>query len=390
MCNKCSVNNLSEYIAAIEDNGLFNSISRGESKVYEYPLRSHIIRSNLRKYNELLDAYHHDVETSITPPQERHFLAFAQHHGIPTNLLDFSFSPLVSLYFSVDGCSDKGLVYFISKDRTININKTITRRPLGWGMLDDLLKYDLELFKDILPHMSESFMKNRERIIEYFETHAEEYIAMFRRRRGKEYLATLEGGVDDFERALDQYRKDKIRWAADPKLGEVTLQIYSSVPDFLAGMEKIYKGDILYPKSFINNYRATTNMFGDVNYRCNIDLLVFLLVMEKTEYWNQLMFDRSEIDRIIEIEFPYYFTYNPPIIDERAKNQSSIFIFQPFSINRYYPHTHVYYWQKMVPDFIIEVCNPEGIRKELDAIGFNLKHIYCDYDSIAKYTIQSV
>ena len=37
----------------------------------------------------------------------------------------------------------------------------------------------------------------------------------------------------------------------------------------------------------------------------------------------------------------------------------------------------------------IEIQNPNKIRKELDSIGFNLKHIYCDFDSISKYIVNS-
>lgn len=102
--NTCSVGSLSEYIAAIEKYDLFNYISRGESEKYEKPLSSGIHRKNFEIYSKMLEQYHLDVEMSINRTQDKNFLAFAQHHGIPTNLLDFSFSPLVSLYFSMDGC----------------------------------------------------------------------------------------------------------------------------------------------------------------------------------------------------------------------------------------------------------------------------------------------
>lgn len=388
MDNKCVISSLSEYIAAIEKYDLFNCISRGESQLYEEPMSSGVRRNKLKGYTKLLEQYHLDVETSINPIQDKNFLAFAQHHGIPTNLLDFSFSPLVSLYFSIDGCTDKGYVYFINKSKMVNINKILYKKPLGWGMLDDLLNYDLDLYMNILPQLSETFMANREEMINFFENHADAFIEKFRKFRSQSLLDSIEGGVDDFEKALNQYREDKPRWEADERIhDEVTLQIYRSVPNFLQGMQKIYKGDISYPEMFFKNYsKVSGTRIDGADYAANVHVLMFLHKMEQIEYFYNQVFSADKLD--YDLELPFYFTYQPPIIDERVKNQSSIFIFQPFNPNVCcYDGKPIQAWQKIKWDFVIEIENPENIRRELDAIGFNQKHIYCDYDSIAKYIV---
>lgn len=388
--NTCSVGSLSEYIAAIEKYDLFNHISRGESAMYEHPLRSGIHRKNFEIYSEMLEQYHLDVEMSINQTQDKNFIAFAQHHGIPTNLLDFSFSPLVSLYFSMDGCKDKGYVYFINKSKMVSINNVIYERPLGWGLFEELLEFESDLYKKVLPQMSEAFIANREEMVTFFEKHAEEFIDEFRRIRAPGFLESLEGGVDEFEKALEQYRSDRIKWIADERINEdPTLQMYRSVSTFLQGMQKIYKGDLHYPTLFFQNFGKVSNtVINGAEYSANIFVMMFLLKMEEIEYCYERC-SRKKLD--FELEFPFYFTYRPPIIDERVKNQSSVFVFQPFSTNRMHCEGKpVQVWQKIVPDFTIEVQNPENIRKELDAIGFNLKHIYCDYDSIAKYTVSSL
>lgn len=42
-------------------------------------------------------------------------------------------------------------------------------------------------------------------------------------------------------------------------------------------------------------------------------------------------------------------------------------------------------YQLIKPHYILEIRNKDSILKQLDSIGVNLKSIYGDYDSIAKY-----
>lgn len=385
------VNSLSEYIAAIEENNLFNYLSRGESQKYDKPLSSSIQRTLLKNYTDILEAYHLDVETAINKIQDKNFLAFSQHHGIPTNLLDFSFSPLVSLYFSMDGCQEKGYVHFICKDKTVNINKAIYEHPLGWGMLSDFLDLDKSLFETIMSQMTKVFMKNRKSMIEYFEKHVELLITEYKRGKSDTCLDSLSGGAKKLEEALKVYKQDKDEWIKDDnyKDEDITLQIKGSMFNFLNGFLDLHKNDLHNPKVFISNYtQASSSRLINFKYSANIFVIMFLLKMEEIQYY----YDRLCLGKpYYELEFPFYFTYQPPIIDDRVRNQSSIFIFQPYATDRIsYKGEQTQVWQKIIPDFTIEIHNPNKIRQELDAIGFNLKHIYCDYDSTAKYIINSM
>lgn len=385
----CSVKSLSEYIAVIEDNQLFNYISRGENRFYETPLSSGIQRRKLRNYQELLNSFHLEVESAIDPLQERNFLAFAQHHGMPTNLLDFSTSPLVSLYFSIDGCRNKGYVYFINKTKLININAMIYKRNPGWGLMDDLFCFNPDFFRITYPQMSDSFIKNRKVILDFFEKHAEQFIQEYKHHRATAYLNTIVG-VSEFEKALEKYKYDRQEWIAAGKCADdITLQIKDSVPNFLNGLEKAYKDDIFYPSLFIKKYTEMSHLHIEkTRFAANIDVILFLLEMEKIEHINNFWRSHTENYKgyYYEMEFPFYFAYQPPVIDERVKNQSSLFVFQAFSSN-ISPRNEALeqVWQKILPDFVIEVDNPILIRNELDYLGINSKHIYCDYDHIAQY-----
>ena len=389
MDNVCTVKNLSDYIAAIEKHQLFDSISRGEARKYDTILSSGIQRRRLRNYQKMLEMYRLDVESSIDGVQEKHLLAFAQHHGLPTNLLDFSTSPLVSLYFAVNGCAKNGYVYFLSKTKLININNVICRKKLGWGMLDDLLSFDIDLLGNIYDQMSDSFIQNRESMLEFFECHIAKFIRDFKNHRSQHYLNSIVG-VSELEKAFEKYKQDRQEWInAGMNSSEITLQIRDSIPGFLNGFEQVYKGNILYPTNFIRQYTYfTDHVTRNSLYSANVDVMLFLLKMENLEFRNDCMIKcvNAYTPIYYELEFPYFFTYQPPLVDTRVMNQASIFIFQPYSTSINPTNGDIeQVWQKISPDFIVEIENPEEIRHELDCLGINSKHIYCDYDHIAQY-----
>ena len=72
------------------------------------------------KYEKSLFAmFRREAREYVEPlPSDWEWLALAQHHGLPTRLLDWSSNPLVALYFAVEKHEDRDGVFFALKART--------------------------------------------------------------------------------------------------------------------------------------------------------------------------------------------------------------------------------------------------------------------------------
>lgn len=67
-------------------------------------------------FKRMIEDFKYEVWNEIDNDTRKRFLAFCQHHGIPTNLLDFTENPLIALYFAVTGKeqSEPSYVYLIN------------------------------------------------------------------------------------------------------------------------------------------------------------------------------------------------------------------------------------------------------------------------------------
>lgn len=84
-------------------------------------------------FSENAEGFKHEIYHDINDVTRKQFLAYAQHHGIKTNLIDVSTNPLVTLYFAVESnTNDRGYVYLLDtpilditdlfqEDDTINV-----------------------------------------------------------------------------------------------------------------------------------------------------------------------------------------------------------------------------------------------------------------------------
>lgn len=109
---KYKIRSVAKYLSLIEQNGLTNYIFRGQNEPY-YGIEASGFRPYMGSWStdkfydldQITKDFYNKVTRYLTDEEKSHFLAYSQHHGLPTNLVDFSHSPLIALFFACYGKS---------------------------------------------------------------------------------------------------------------------------------------------------------------------------------------------------------------------------------------------------------------------------------------------
>ena len=324
------VESLLDYIQVMKEERLEECISRGENARYPQICAAAFRRNGSLDIQAMVDEFQSYIGNSLTEMQNRHFLAFSQHYGLPTNLLDFSYSPLISLYFACSGNEEKeGYVYFLSKERLIDITRNL-----------DLVKPGLFSQLLLAAPKTEALYDG----ITKFFCQDERYVAEF-----------LEG-IDRMIGRLP--RNERVHRALRQALRTIRTEGVCSMDD-LESLIKILDRNRPFAGELEPEIKTKyLGAFGHIF--CRVLSYAFLIR-----------------DKDAKLEFPFYFTYEPANITARVSNQSSILIYQLYGIDNLR--------QAIIPDFEVTIANKEEILSDLDHLGINEKFIFNDYDHIASY-----
>lgn len=352
---------LNEYITAVKELRSNEYYFRGENTKYP-SIASSLLRKNNKTllkdqkfnfYENLVNDYFSEIASDIGEFERENFLAFSQHHGLSTNLIDLTTSPLIALYFAcsstsvTDNSNNTGYVYLFDQNSTIDISSLINKYMIApsnsYNIVDFFLNENTSVLKTLSNYFSSFFW--------------DEDIKPVLNNIIDLYLNTIPKSV-------------------------INEDLYNIITN-AHGIQGILHVLPIETDNLIKNYESSTGL-----QYLNMPLLVNLYIILLWEYFNWLS-SSSFCGLNKQPSFPKipYLMYKTSYKFDRIRNQDGVFLYQLFhtfaSENEDVPNEVIK--QEVIPDKTLIIKDQETILEELDFIGINLKSIYGDFDNIASY-----
>jgi len=343
MEDKIIINSLSEYINEIEKFPSSEFFFRGEAKEYRERTASALRQykgtfNDTKQYpfNIMLDDFYREVTPVLSNVEHENFIAFAQHHGIPTPLIDVTKSPLVALYFACQSETEGNGYVYLFDDNYIDITKIIQKYP-NKNILEELFDNNENDFLSLLPLLEKYCETNKTE----FDTNLSTLL--------KDYHHYFSVTIDETEKQLivEIEKEDRDLWMILHYLKEL---------------------DDSTPLDLINER--------------SIEVFVYLNL---TRRFIRKAYNYGE--PIWWINFLPNLVYRPIMKFDRGLNQSGLFLYQSYAsyVEEVYNFRVQMVQRIRFKNPVLIINNKKGILKSLDNIGINRMTLFRDFDNTAAY-----
>ncbi len=403
---KYTVDSISKYLSILEKYGIDKFVYRGQNEPY-FSIQANGFRTYKGGWNSdkiydmphLHKEFYNKVIGRLSDDEKRHFLAYCQHHGIPTNLIDISYSPLVALFFACYGKKEFqiSLSDFISNHTIEDIEEDIN----GDASLSKMLIHNLinQYRKPFYSRFAQLYAIRKQRLIDITDI----IIELDGRNLFEELLTDKNLVTKLFKRVNNHFNQNITGDIAIEWLNNI-LELYDEVYDFFNENKSELYNKVKKVLSRGNNQQIIKNLLDEIMQKdiYNYYLSISISDLYKEEqnintialiYINiliDILENIKSMPRKIGIYLDIYFTYKPPEIFKRIAMQQGFFIYQSYL----YTNDGVYDYcelntQYVRPDVIIQIDNYNNIIDDLDTIGINNGNIYGDIDNMAKSVLRS-
>ena len=413
------ISSVSEYIKELENLGIENYIYRGQNEPY-FGITANGFRHYLggwtsdKIYNidEISKNYYDKIVSKLTGDEKKYFLAFCQHYGIPTNLIDFSYSPLIALFFACQGKQpptfnlaeliesvtvdelkrDSSLQNMLINNLVNKLEKPMLSKYAQVYLLDKKWLVDIT---DILSQVGkDNFLESIYSNGEIRKQLIYQIIQMFESSQASEKEI-----IDCLTQIIECYKINNFDYWGSPLI-EDDEEEDCTIEDLFSFQKKLKEEDLertlhsLYDYSFHEmdneNIPYDSDIFEGYPYDGSIYQLSAAIYVMLLANLIRIFFEVMDGSERLILKSNIYFTYQPANLFDRINSQKGLFIYQPYIYSRDDIYNYnVLSVQEIVPDILIEVDNYNEILGELDILGINLDGVYGDLDNIAKSVVYS-